>query len=134
MPLLGETGCRSGEIVGLRVEDVNLQEEKIRIVPHDARRLKTKGSERELPLVGAGLEAMKVLVGGQTEGHVLELYVEDGKVKATHASNALNKWLEAEFDGKTAHCLRHAFKDRLRALECPLEMIDALADGRRLGL
>ena len=41
-------------------------------------------------------------------------------------SNALNKWLKKDFDGLTAHCLRHTFRDRLRALECPMDLIDQI--------
>jgi integrase len=52
--------------------------------------------------------------------------VRSGKCNADHASAALNKWLKKDFDGLTAHCLRHTFRDRLRAVECPLELIDDL--------
>jgi integrase len=45
---------------------------------------------------------------------------------ADHASAALGKWLKKDFDGLTAHCLRHTFRDRLRAVECPLELIDQI--------
>jgi integrase len=53
-------------------------------------------------------------------------YIKDGKCKADHASAALNKWLKNDFDGLTAHCLRHTFRDRLRAVECPMDMIDQI--------
>ena len=52
MPLLGETGCRLSEVVGLRVEDIDMDNGLIHIRPNAARRLKTRGSERTLPLVG----------------------------------------------------------------------------------
>jgi len=53
-------------------------------------------------------------------------YIRDGVCYATHASNALNKWLKNDFDGLTAHCLRHTFRDRLRAVECPMDLIDQI--------
>ena len=53
-------------------------------------------------------------------------YIKAGHCYATHASNAVNKWLKKDFDGLTAHCLRHTFRDRLRAVECPLELIDQI--------
>ena len=53
-------------------------------------------------------------------------YIRDGKCYATHASNALNKWLKKDFNGLTAHCLRHTFRDRLRAVECPIDLIDQI--------
>ena len=57
-------------------------------------------------------------------------YVRSGKCNADHASAALNKWLKKDFDGLTAHCLRHTFRDRLRAVECPLELIDQIGGWR----
>ncbi|MFN3259736.1 MAG: tyrosine recombinase XerC [Pikeienuella sp.] len=133
MPILGETGCRIGEIVGLRLSDIDLEAGIIRIVPHEARRLKTKGSERELPLVGMALEAIKIVAGDRRDGYLYPQYLRDGRIQATHASNAVNGWLKREFDGKTAHCLRHAFRDRLRAVECPLELIDQLGGWASVG-
>ena len=53
-------------------------------------------------------------------------YIRDGKCYATHASNALNQWLKKDFNGLTAHCLRHTFRDRLRAVECPMDIIDQI--------
>ena len=42
MPLLGETGCRLAEIVGLRLEDIDLENDLIHIRPNSARRLKKR--------------------------------------------------------------------------------------------
>ena len=64
---------------------------------------------------------------GQSDGEWLyPRYIRDGKCYATHASNAVNKWLKRDFGGLTAHCLRHTMRDRLRAVECPMEMIDQI--------
>jgi integrase len=57
-------------------------------------------------------------------------YIKDGKCKADHASAALNKWLKKDFGGLTAHCLRHTFRDLLRAVECPMDMIDQIGGWR----
>lgn len=133
LPILGETGCRIGEIVGLRLEDIDLGKAVIRIVPHNARRLKTTGSERELPLVGAALEAMKLIVGNRSDGFLFPRYLKDGSIRATHASNAFNKSLRKNFADRTAHSLRHTFRDRLRAVECPLELIDSLGGWSSVG-
>ena len=57
-------------------------------------------------------------------------YIKDGKCKADHASAALNKWLKKDFDGLTAHCLRHIFRNRLRAVESPMDMIDQIGGWR----
>jgi integrase len=127
IPILGETGCRIAEIIGLRRSDVLPDASRISIVAHSARRLKTSGSERDLPLVGYAQKAMQKLLNHNTENEFLfSSYLRDGEILATHAGNTLNKWLKQQTDGKTAHCLRHAFRDRLRAVECPLELLDAL--------
>ena len=51
MPLLGETGCRLAEIVGLELRDIDIENGLIHIRPNPIRRLKTRNSERTLPLV-----------------------------------------------------------------------------------
>ena len=46
---------------------------------------------------------------------------------ANSASAALNKWLKEQLiKGYVIHSLRHSFRDRLRAVECPAEIIDQL--------
>ena len=132
MPLLGETGCRLAEIVGLKLEDIDLENDLIHIRPNSARRLKTRSSQRTLPLVGYAKLAMKQALKQADETYLFPRYIRDGKCYATHASNALNKWLKKDFDGLTAHCLRHTFRDRLRAVECPLELIDQIGGWRSI--
>jgi len=60
MPLLEETGCRLAEIVGLRGADVDLENDLIHIRSNSARRLKTRNSDRILPLVGYARAAMEL--------------------------------------------------------------------------
>ena len=141
MPILGETGCRLGEIVGLRKEDVCLGSNTLNITPNDNRRLKTKSSARVIPLVGYAHEALDIVMQTSKGDFVFEQYNKDKECKTTAASNAVSKWLKKEFNGLTAHCLRHTFRDRLRAVECPMEIIDELGGwstvstaGNRYGL
>jgi len=126
MPLLGETGCRLAEIVGLKPEDIDLENDLIHIRPNSARRLKNKSSERVVPLVGYAVLAMKEALIQANEEWLFPQYIKAGHCYATHASNAVNKWLKMDFGGLTAHCLRHTFRDRLRAVECPTDMIDQI--------
>ena len=126
MPILGETGCRLAEIVGLKLEDIDLENDLIHIRPNSARRLKTRSSQRTLPLVGYAKLAMKQALKQADDTYLFPRYIRDGKCYATHASNALNKWLKKGFEGLTAHCLRHTFRDRLRAVECPMDLIDQI--------
>ena len=57
-------------------------------------------------------------------------YMKTGKCNANSASASINKWLKRDFDGLTAHCLRHTMRDRLRAAECPVDMIDQIGGWR----
>ena len=126
MPLLGETGCRLAEIVGLELQDIDMEQELIHIRPNSIRRLKTKNSERTLPLVGYAKTAMEQALKYSDEKYLFPRYVSAGNCKADHASAAIGKWLKKDFGGLTAHCLRHTFRDRLRTVECPLELIDQI--------
>ena len=130
MPLLGETGCRLSEVVGLRVEDIDMDNELIYIRPNSARRLKTRGSERTLPLVGYAKLAVHQALSQANEEWLYPRYVKTGKCNANSASASINKWLKRDFDGLTAHCLRHRMRDRLRAVECPMDMIDQIGGWR----
>ena len=133
MPLLGETGCRLAEIVGLKLEDIDLENEVIHIRPNSARRLKNKNSERVLPLVGyAKLAIEQALIETDNEW-LFPRYIKSGHCYATHASNSVNKWLKKDFGGLTSHCLRHTFRDRLRAVECPMDMIDQIGGWKSVG-
>ena len=57
--LINDTGMRLSEAAGLAREDIVLDADIPHVIirPHTWRRLKTKGSERTLPLVGASLWA-----------------------------------------------------------------------------
>ena len=133
MPLLGESGCRLAEIVGLRLEDIDLENEVIHIRPNSARRLKNKTSERVVPLVGYAKLATEQALIKADDQWLFSQYIKAGHCYATHASNAANKWLKKDFGGLTAHSLRHTFRDRLRAVECPMDMIDQIGGWRSVG-
>lgn len=133
MPILGETGCRMAEVVGLRVEDIDLEIRVLHIRPHALRRLKTAGSERSLPLMGCAEEAVRKALMASDGVWLFPQYCSPQGFMATHASNALNKWLKSRFDGLTAHSLRHSMRDRLRAVECPLEAIDQIGGWSSVG-
>lgn len=124
-PILGETGCRLAEIVGLRVEDVDLENSVLHIRPNTHRRLKTAGSERSIPLTPTACLALTRALQYSDDEWVFPRYIKEDGCYATHASNALAKWTKRRW-GMTAHSLRHTFRDRLRAAEVPIEAIDQL--------
>ena len=59
--VLSDTGMRLGEAIGLLKQDIVLDQEVpyINLQPHPWRRLKTSGSERQIPLVGSSLWAAR---------------------------------------------------------------------------
>ncbi len=131
-----DTGARAGEIIGLRVQDVVLDYAvpHVRIRPFGTvRTLKTDASRRDIPLVGVALwSAGRAVAAAKARGDggwLFPRYASDREVKATHASNTLNKWLsglEGVADGKTTHCMRHAMRDRLRAAQVPHDIQEAI--------
>ena len=79
-----------------------------------------------LPSVGYAKLAMEQTLTQADDQWLFPQYIKSGLCYATHASNAVDKWLKRDFGGLTAHSLRHTFRDRLRAAEVPLEIIDQL--------
>ena len=128
--LLSDTGMRLGEGVGLLKSDINLDCKipHINLVPHPWRRLKTKGSQRCIPLVGASLWASKKILDNRNDSiFAFPRYTSKDNCNTNSASAALNKWLKEKLsESYVIHGFRHSFRDRLRAVECPSEIIDQL--------
>lgn len=115
--ILTGTGCRLGEVTGLRVEDVDLDGPTpcIRIRWHEARRLKTMSSHRSVPLLGDALEAARSAVkAAEGSPYLFARYARERGPDA--ASAALMKHLRGFTSDKRykVHSLRHGFKDRMR--------------------
>ena len=127
--LISDTGMRLAEAAGLHIDDFRLNEEIpcVNIRPHPWRPLKTKGSERQVPLFGASLWAAQRIRATASSCFAFPRYTDNDHCNANSASNALNKWLKANFrDDIVIHGFRHAIRDRLRAVQCPSEMIDQI--------
>jgi len=128
--LLSDTGMRLGEAVGLLKSDINLDCEipHIKLVPHVWRSLKTKSSQRRIPLVNDSLWASKRILECNNDSiYAFPRYTSKDKCNANSASAALNKWLKEKLSKPyVIHGFRHSFRDRLRAIECPSEIIDQL--------
>ena len=136
--LLSDTGMRLGEAVGLSVEDVHLNDETpyINIIPHPWRRLKTKGSERFVPLVGEALwAASRAIENASGSSYLFPRYNRGSSSNANSASAAINKWLKPRVpEGCVIHSFRHSMRDRLRAVECPSDIIDAIGGWTTTGV
>lgn len=126
--LMVETGLRPSEAVNLNEGTINLSANIpfVSVIP-DGRRLKTGQSQREVPLVGVALEAMRE----QPEG--FPRYQHAGAV----LSNTINKFLNEngmrEGGTRSLYSLRHSFKDRLTNTRAQDSMIDALMGHKEVG-
>ena len=117
---LTDTGARLSEITGLVVQDVDLQERSITIRPNGVRTLKTKGSQRTLPLSERALELLQEHRRGK--GDTQPIFPDYARPRGRDAASAmLMKRLRRSITDKklTMHSLRHRMKDKLRNTGCP---------------
>jgi len=127
--LISDTGMRLSEATGLMNSDINLDCDypHIVITPYPHRSLKTLSSERIVPLVGQSLWAAKRIIGTSTSVYSFPRYTSSSRCNANSASAAINKWIKTVAGPDAViHGLRHSFRDRLRAVEAPSEVIDQL--------
>jgi integrase len=120
-----ELGTRIGEISGLGIDDIYLDAPipYVHFRERPWRTLKTRESERKVPLIGIALEAVKAALKLPREG--LGLFEQYAKPRGNDiASGAVNKRLQKW--GMTSHDLRHTMKDRLREVGCPKDIRDAI--------
>jgi len=126
--LMADTGARVSEVTGLLPEDINLEADiPFIFIRNNARgTLKTVQSERQIPLVGASLYGAQMFPKG------LERYAT-----ADSASSLINKYLRYHdlnpVKGQSLYSLRHTFKDRLRDIQAPEEVIDNLMGHKSRG-
>ncbi len=110
-----ETGARPIELVNLSADDIFLDEQipYIHIRPHKGYSLKTRESERKLPLVGYALKTFKEYPNGFVKY----------KGKSDLLSANINDYLGSNNLRPTPkhslYSFRHSFQDRLNALELP---------------
>ena len=126
--LIADTGMRLSEAVGLYWGDVCLSNAVpyVEVKPNAHRRLKTLSSTRVLPLVGSGLWALQQAYKASSSPYVFPRYMKGDSCNANSASAAINKWIKATVTSNvSAHSFRHSMRDRLRAIQCPTEIIDA---------
>ena len=120
--LLIDTGMRSSEAVGLASRDI-----KLGTIPHlvihknPMRPLKTRSSQRIIPLVGSSLAAAHCL--DLSEEWIFPKYLKTKRGKES-ANAAINKRLHKILGpgSPTSHSFRHTLTTRLRSVECPEDM------------
>ena len=136
--LISDTGMRLGEAAGLHMGDIKLDEPipYIDLKPHPWRSLKTRDSQRRIPLVGAALWACRRLREvNESNSLAFPRYCNKQSCNANSASGGLNKWLQTHVPaGCVIHSFRHSLRDRLRAVECPSDIVDAIGGWKTAGV
>ena len=135
--LLSDTGLRLAEAAGLAKEDVFLDTEipYVRLCERPWRPLKTRSSERDVPLIGAALWAVHRAYDSSPNEYLFPRYCSDDGCNADYASNSLNKWLRKHVpDRCVIHSFRHSLRDRLRVFECPSDIIDQIGGWKTAGV
>ncbi|SHN87121.1 hypothetical protein [Bradyrhizobium erythrophlei] len=116
-----ETGARPSEIINLSAARIVLDAPIPYIrIEAEGRLLKTEHSERDVPLAGMALDAMRRHPQGFPRYHD----------KGSNLSATLMKHFKARellpTPKHSIYSFRHSFKDRLKAVECPEEMVDEM--------
>ncbi len=69
----------------------------------------------------------QILVQPANSQFAFPIYNDGIRTNANSASAALNKWLKLRIGKEySIHSFRHSMRDRLRAVECPSEIIDQI--------
>lgn len=129
LALISDTGMRLAEVVGLETKDIRplAAIPNVIVRPNAWRGLKTKASERAVPLVGHALWASQRILESQASTMAFSRYTKSGIANANSASASLNKWLKSRVpSGCVVHSFRHSLRDRLRAVECPSDIVDQI--------
>lgn len=103
-----ETGARLSKIVNLRPDHIQLDHEIPHFVirPEQNRELKTSDSEREIPLVGVALPAMKFCPTG------FEHYYDRNTLVSANLMKAFKQRGLMPTKDHVIHSLRHSFEDQ----------------------
>ena len=127
--LLSDSGMRLGEAIGIIKDDVilNCRFPHLKLVERPWRRLKTKSSERVVPLAGESLWAVKRAMESSDVQFLFPKYCDERTSRANSASGALGKWLKPRTNNhQVVHSFRHTFRDRLRNVGCPFDIQEQL--------
>ena len=136
LALISDTGMRLSEAAGLHKDDIVLDADIPHVIvqPYPWRRLKTKGSARHIPLIGVSLWAAR-RIQQRDSSYAFPRYCDGNTCNANSASAALNIWMKKVIgDDFIVHGLRHSLRDRLRAVECPSDIIDAIGRWTTTGI
>jgi integrase len=120
-----ETGARPSEIVNLTAAQIVLDAPIPFIrIRAEGRVLKTEHSERDIPLVGLALDAM------QRHSNGFPRYFDRGSNLSATLMKHFKRHGLLPSEKHSIYSIRHSFKDRLKAVEAPEELIDEMTGHR----
>ena len=125
--LLSGSLMRLSEAAGLLQDDIVMKGDMMTVCirPNTLRDLKTRSSERQIPLIGYARHAVELLL--RHKSTLLFPNTVGNELNGNSVSAAVNKWLRPRVSqGVTAHLFRHTGRDLLREVECPVPVIDAI--------
>lgn len=133
--MLVDTGARVSEIAGLMREDVKLDVEVpyVFIRKNSLRPLKTKESQRRVPLVGDALFAAKRALKKTNSIYLFPRYMSDNGYKGDAASAAL-RVATRKLKCLTPHSLRHTMRTRLRNANVPEPLANEIGGWARISV
>ena len=83
-------------------------------------------------LVGALLSTARRAYIASNDRFMFPRYCNETECHSNSASAALNKWLKTVAgEDYVMHSFRHSMRDRLRAVNCPSDMIDQIGGWRK---
>ena len=135
--IISDSGMRLSEAAGLVISDIHLSATipYVSVKEHAWRQLKTSSSTRDIPLIGMSLWGVKQAISSAKSQFLFPRYCNTQKCKADYASSTLNKWLRKHVpDGCVVHSFRHSMRDRLRAVQCPSDIIDQIGGWQTAGV
>ena len=134
--LISDSGMRLSEACGLLASDIHIDTASpyVELKEHPWRGLKTSSSKRQIPLVGFSLWAGKQIRACNSD-FAFPKYCNEANCNSNSASSTLNKWLKPRVpDGCVVHSFRHSLRDRLSAVECAADIIDAIGGWTTKGI
>ena len=88
-----------------------------------------------MPLIGASLWTINRVSAEASTDLLFPRYCSLDGCKADYAGNALNEWLRQYVPrGCVVHSFRHSIRERLRAVNCPNDLIEQIGVWRIVGI
>ena len=135
--LMVHTGCRTMEVAGLTIGELQLQSNTphIQIRPNHIRQLKNKQSKRDVPLIDKVLDELRpYLTTDDPKAPVFPRYGRDGGMDAVSQllNGVIRKRLKIKDPKLVAYSSRHTMKDKLRTTRATAELQHSiLGHGKR---